>query len=207
MPDKKIPLIFYGDSNTYGYDPADLYENRYPVFQRWTTMVSEAVSDDFEIFPEGMNGRKLPDMRLEQPFLQSLIDRIKDGGILCTMLGTNDLLCRTRPDADIPIGWMERYLDHLRQYLTPRQILIIAPPLVGTPEETDAYVRACRSENRRMNDAFKVLAQQCGASFADASAWGIELSPDMVHFSEAGHRTFAQEMIRLLEEIRQWWEI
>ena len=146
-------------------------------------------------------------MRLEQPFLQSLIDRIKDGGILCTMLGTNDLLCRTRPDADIPIGWMERYLDHLRQYLTPRQILIIAPPLVGTPEETDAYVCACRSENRRMNDAFKVLAKQCGASFADASAWGIELSSDMVHFSEAGHRTFAQEMIRLLEEIRQWWEI
>lgn len=58
-------MIFYGDSNTYGYDPADLAENRYPDADRWTTIVSKQLSENYQVFPEGLNGRQLPDLKYD----------------------------------------------------------------------------------------------------------------------------------------------
>ena len=34
-------ILFYGDSNTYGYDPADPYENRYPEEECWINILCE----------------------------------------------------------------------------------------------------------------------------------------------------------------------
>ena len=59
--DHRRRVIFYGDSNTYGYDPADLADMRYSWSQRWTSIAAERLKGQFEVIPEGMNGRKLPD--------------------------------------------------------------------------------------------------------------------------------------------------
>ena len=53
------------------------------------------------------------------------------------------------------------------------------------------------TEERLLNDSaklaghYRALAQKLGIHFADAGEWGVELSFDGVHFSEAGHQTFA----------------
>ena len=38
------------------------------------------------------------------------------------------------------------------------------------------------------------LAALCGVSFCDASGWGIPVVFDGVHFSEQGHRRFAEQL-------------
>ncbi len=83
----KRNLIFYGDSNTYGYDPADLAENRYPDADRWTTIISTHLSATFRICPEGLNGRQFPDLKYDQGYLISLVKMVEENGIFCTMLG------------------------------------------------------------------------------------------------------------------------
>ena len=58
--DRRRQIIFYGDSNTYGYDPADPYLQMFPYDARWTTIVSKNLQDHFQVLAEGMNGRTLP---------------------------------------------------------------------------------------------------------------------------------------------------
>ncbi len=199
---QKRNIVFYGDSNTWGYDPADPYERRYPSDRRWTTIVSETLREDFQVFPEGMNGRTLPDLAREQPYLLSLIGKVKDNGILCTMLGTNDIVLTMHSDASAPVRRMEQYLRYLMQHLKPEQILIIAPPLIGREDTADPFLRACFMESRKMNAGFMTLASKCGAVSADASLWEIEPAFDLVHFSEKGHQKFAEKMIQLLRSLQ-----
>lgn len=53
-------LIFFGDSNTYGYDPRGFLGGRYPEDMIWTSIVQKALSNEYEVINEGQNGRPLP---------------------------------------------------------------------------------------------------------------------------------------------------
>ena len=48
-------LICYGDSNTYGYDPHDTNEGRYPKEVRWTGILD--TETDWKVENHGVNGR------------------------------------------------------------------------------------------------------------------------------------------------------
>lgn len=41
---------------------------------------------------------------------------------------------------------------------------------------------------------YRDLAALCGVSFCDASGWDIPVVFDGVHFSEQGHRRFAEQL-------------
>ena len=196
--DRRRKIIFYGDSNTYGYDPADPYDQRYPYEERWTTIVSENLKDRFQVIPEGMNGRMLPETPFEQQYLIKLVSLAGSDGILCTMLGTNDILLTTQPDASVPVRKMEKYISFLKMHLDCSQILIIAPPLIGSGYSGDLLYGKYYRESKRMNDAFCTIASKQKVRFSDASEWEIDLSYDQVHFSARGHRTFARKMTELM---------
>ena len=196
--DKISKCIFYGDSNTYGYDPADYMEGRYALRERWTSIAAEQLKERFLILPEGMNGRKLPDLGIDQSYLLKLIRTTGEGDLFCTMLGTNDILNSGRPDARLPIRKMEKYLSFLTGYLLPRQILILAPPYIGDGTETYQLIRLFHSESVRMNQGFAELCRRTGIPFADTAGWDIGLSYDRVHFSADGHRQFAEKIVQLL---------
>ena len=194
-------VIFYGDSNTYGYDPADLYEMRYPKEKRWTAIVEKHFQSALEIRTEGMNGRRLPDLRYDEPHLNRILKMVGADGLLCTMLGTNDILASLEPDAEVPIKRMDAYLRYLLTVLDPGQILIVAPPYVGGANNGDLLYRRFHEESIRMNEAFARMAAERNVRFADAAKWCIDLSFDRVHFSEEGHRVFAAKMIQLLSSL------
>ena len=194
-------VIFYGDSNTYGYDPAGTYEMRYPKEKRWTAVVEEQFRSSLEIRTEGMNGRRLPDLRYDESYIHKILNLLGPDGLLCTMLGTNDILSSLEPDADVPIKRMDAYLRYLLTVLDPGQILIVAPPYVGDANTGDLLYRRFHEESIRMNEAFTEMAAERKGWFADASKWGIDLSFDRAHFSEEGHRVFAAKMIQLLLDV------
>lgn len=197
--EKRRKVVFYGDSNTYGYDPADVYNMRFPENKRWTTIIAGRFISDMEVIPQGMNGRKIPDLRYDKPYLKRMIDTINDNGIFCTMLGTNDLLEAAEHGAERAIRKMEAFLEYLLTCLNSRQILIIAPPYIGSARIPDPLYQKFYSESVRMNNAFRRMAEERKMWFADASAWNIELSFDQVHFSERGHLIFAGRLAEMLE--------
>ncbi len=196
-------LVFYGDSNTWGYDPADMEDGRYPEEACWTSITAKNLGERFEVIPEGQNGRRLPVVTRGHAYLDGLVAKVKDGGILCTMLGTNDVLGLSLPDASGPVRRMQEYLAYLTRELSPEQILIIAPVPSGSPDLPDPYLQAAYAESRKMNDAFRRLSGEAGVLFADAADWNVSLAYDHIHFSAEGHRTFAGEMSRLIKELTQ----
>lgn len=190
---EKHRILFYGDSNTYGYDPADMQEGRYAEEIRWTDRLRLSLGEGWEILDEGQNGRTIPDMRTDNPYLEGLLSGLKDGEIFAFMLGTNDILRTYPPDISVPVGRMEAFLDFLRQRKAAQDLLLIAPPYSGRENGRDLpaqYYKACR----QMNKAFEKLARQRKIPYVNADSWHISLAFDEVHFSEEGHRQFADAM-------------
>lgn len=223
-------ILFYGDSNTYGFDPRD--GGRYPETIRWPDRLAasfaarltdlqspSAVSgaeycaeyeengaEGMMILADGMNGRRVPDLTspAASVYVDAMLRRAVPLDIFAVMLGTNDLWWPMEPDAEIPASSMKLLLEHVRS-------------LCVRERENDAPGSSCRilliapphllendtvrRESRRLTELYRKLAEENGYEFADAETWGIDLAFDRVHFSEKGHRQFAAEMEKVLMSV------
>ena len=124
-------ILFYGDSNTYGYDPANWQTFRYPCEQRWTSILAEKLGEEWSLIPEGMNGRQIPDLLYDRKWLTDILRPLKAGDVFAVMLGTNDILLTTVPDADEAVGRMRVFLQFVKERPPDTEILLIAPPPAG----------------------------------------------------------------------------
>ena len=108
--------------------------------------------------------------------------------IFLVTLGTNDLLQGT--SAKEAATRMEAFLNPLHTHC--KYILLVAPPPMkrGAWVPTDELV----AESIRLAEEYKFLAENLNISFVDTSHWNIELTFDGVHFTEAGHHTFAENL-------------
>ena len=178
-----MKVLCYGDSNTFGYDPRSLLGSRYEPENRWVDIV--AAQTGWEIINAGQNGREIPRRSFELESARELIGQHKPD-LTVIMLGTNDLLQGADPDT--VTARMEAFLRSL-----PGSLFLVAPP----PMQRGAWVPDDRlvACSRLLGSLYRALAQRLGIPFADAADWGIELTFDGVHFSENGHRTFADHLI------------
>ena len=87
-------ILCYGDSNTYGYIPETF--GRYTKNERWTGILSELLSPEYEILEQGMNNRtgffKNPEnIKLcGGEYLPIYLQNHRDIDICILALGTND---------------------------------------------------------------------------------------------------------------------
>ena len=92
-------VFFYGDSNTYGYDPSGMMGGRYPRRSRWTTILSERLEGEWSVARDGMPGRMIPDAGKGLSYVIDALKAERPMDLFAVMLGTNDLLTMRRPDA------------------------------------------------------------------------------------------------------------
>ena len=64
--------------------------------------------------------------------------------------------------------------------------------LSGIPEARKAIAPINKAE------AYQVLSQKLDIAFVNAGQWNVELTFDGVHFTEEGHRAFAEGLYRHL---------
>ena len=189
-------ILCFGDSNTYGYDPRSYLGGRYPASVRWTALLK---TGGWEVANAGENGRCIPRLEQDAKLLSKAALRT-DSEIVTIMLGSNDLLQQPVPSAEVCAERMEWFLTALLQEMRPScQVLLAAPP----PMKLGAWVSdpGTLVESQRLAGCYKTLAQRLGIHFADAGNWGVELAFDGVHFSEQGHRAFADGIRKKLEQI------
>ncbi|MBO4235733.1 MAG: lipase [Firmicutes bacterium] len=176
-------ILCIGDSNTYGYDPRSYFGSRYSEDVRWTDLVS-----GFDVMNWGVNG-----MTVSQAisYYDDVIER-SDYSFVIVMLGGNDLL--TGANAEQTCERMAVLLEKVLKAKKPT--LLIAPPHFREGEWASS--KAEIEESKRLGKMYGELAKGKGCLFADAGSWDIDISYDGVHFSEAGHKTFAEEIEILL---------
>ena len=145
-------VVFFGDSNTYGFDPRDPFDDRYPASVRWTDRLqrmldaayagTEAtrqpdadIPEHWTVISRGQNGRCVPVMPQMSGYIQSMIREVWPVDRFAVMLGTNDLLLTHHPDAALPAAQMRQFLLFLRMKY-PETTVPLKQPM---PRPVDEY--------------------------------------------------------------------
>ena len=168
-------IVCFGDSNTYGFDPRSFFGSRYPADSRWPEVL--AALSGLEVRVDGMNGRRIP--RPGQ-YYRGSFDR------MILMLGTNDLL--QGDSAAEAAARMEAYLRSLS--VPPERLMLVAPAMGAGEWVTPELLR----QSAELARHYQALARELSMPFGDAGAWQIPLCFDGIHFTEAGHRRFAEKI-------------
>ena len=185
-------VLCFGDSNTWGFIPGTC--KRYDEHTRWTGILQDELGADWRIHENGQNGRTTVFPEPGKDFMTGLgalpyaLDTLRPLDAIIIMLGTNDLLCGASPAE--AAERMRIFISDLLVCGLP--LLLVAPPLMqsGTWVESDALIRS----SGQLAPLYRDLAALCGVSFCDASGWDIPVVFDGVHFSEQGHRRFAEQL-------------
>ena len=181
-----MQILCFGDSNTFGYDPRGYLGDRYDEKNRWVDLLASATG--WQLINAGVNGREIP--RNSNPLRE--FSNHPDADLFLIMLGTNDLL--QGASASHTATQMEAFLSRLLPYR--KQILLVSPPQLKrgawVPEEELV------AESVRLGEEYKRVAENLNIPFVDTRQWKIDLAFDGVHFTEDGHHTFAEHLIKQL---------
>ena len=197
-------ILCYGDSNTYGYDPRT--GGRYPKEERWVTILQNLLGADYEIIPEGLNGRTTAYDREDgpwkngYPYLQPCIGSHKPVDEIIIMLGTNDCNFDLYLSAEDIAKGLEKLILMIRNETEEMQgfipeILIVVPAAIKDNYKNSPFAYQLNDESvKKSHDIaplYKVLADKYGCKYLDAST-ACEVSDiDSEHLTVDGHRTLA----------------
>ena len=179
-----MKILCFGDSNTYGYDPRSYFGSQYPAQYRWVDLLARKLN--CKAVNAGENGREIPNREAEFQRFDLMLTNQKPLDLLIVMLGGNDLL-QGNPVENV-VKRMESFLRHIE--LERSKILLMGPPTMQRGEwvPTQALIDASKA----LNHGYKALAERLGVRFADAEEWRISRAFDGVHFTEEGHKAFAE---------------
>lgn len=212
-PARKIRILCYGDSNTYGFDPLT---GRYPPAKRWTNLLGLLLGDGFLVLNEGQNGRTTAfdsygghaDNGLAS--LGECLERNAPADLVIFMLGTNDCVTLLDLSAEEIAKGMEKLLIKVEKYREevgiggPRSI-IVAPPAIRSGFERSPFAFQLDSDSvaksRAIVPLYRQLAEKHSCLFLDAS--GLDVSGyDCEHLTEEGHRTLAEMLAGVIRAQR-----
>ena len=179
-------ILFFGDSNTYGYDPRGFFGDRYAAANRWVDLFTKRTG--YEVINAGANGREIP----RNPYAIKLLTELQEVDIFFVMLGTNDLL--QGASAMEATTRMEAFLSQLLPYC--QRIMLVSPP----PMKRGAWVSSDTmvTESVRLAEEYRLIAEKLSIHFIDTRSWNIELAFDGVHFTEEGHHSFANHLMEVI---------
>lgn len=205
-------ILCYGDSNTYGHNPADC--SRLSV--RWTKLLAESLGDNYEIVEEGLCGRTTV---FDDPFdsglngrdlLEPIIKTHKPLDLIIIMLGTNDLQTRFSPTAPAVARGVETLIKIAKNPFIYGgkipEILVVSPILIDE-ELGNSYfaaiygVKKAADISKQLAPQIEAVAKQHGVLFMDAAKYAKPSPLDGVHMDEENHKKLADAFVDKIKEI------
>lgn len=211
---KEHRVLCFGDSNTYGYDPAR--DGRYGLEERYPAVLQSLLGDDWRIVEEGLPGRTavfddpitegMNGLRVITPILMSHapLDTVT------IMLGTNDSKERFGCNSHlIALGIVRLVKKALTTECwrdnTRPDVLVIVPPCI-TPEYDklmfrDAMGTGCHERSAGIAAQLEPMLRDIpGVRYLDANTLpGAGCSPvDGMHMTAESHMALAHGLYKEL---------
>ena len=189
-------IVVFGDSNTWGSDPAT--GGRLPRPQRWPSVLQRELGPDFEVIAEGLRGRTTVHDDPIEPYrcgadaLPPCLMSHAPVDLLILALGCNDLKKRFSLSAfDVAEG-AARLIFLARAYGEapdgrPPKILLIAPPPVAKLSAYAEMFEGSAEKSRLLGERYRAVAEQEGVAFLDAGAVIRCSDLDGIHYEADQH--------------------
>ncbi len=204
MSSTRFTLLCYGDSNTWGFDPAS--GGRFPAHRRWTGVLREELSDElgerYHVVEEGLCGRTTvwddpiegmtPSEKNGKTYLGPCLASHAPLGAVILMLGTNDLKARfSLPASDIANGAGALVDLILRNGVgpdgvAPRVLLVAPPPLASLTGLAEMFTGAAEKAKRFAAEYARV-AEERACDFLNAGEVIASSPLDGLHFEASEH--------------------
>lgn len=199
----RISVLCYGDSNTYGYEPAT--GGRYSAEKRWTNILAEKLGSRYEVISEGLNGRTTAYDREGAAWKNGTCSFVaclgthKPVDYVVIMLGTNDCNDGLGLSAESIADGMEQLVCLAEEHSAELQgyipeIIVVSPPAVRGDRDNSPFADQITDEtmkkSRDIEPLYRALAERHLVRFVSATESAVDL--DCVHLSEEGHRQMAE---------------
>ncbi len=191
-----ITLLCFGDSNTWGFDPATW--ERYPQGIRWPGVLRNELGEGYKIIEEGLNGRTAVVNNSLDGFSNSETDLATALTIHCPlnlvilMLGTNDLIMRSSASPDDIGKGIDILLDIICQSgagpggSAPAVLLLAPPPIGALAGETEA-LKSAAVQSHLFAERYASLAADFDCAFLNAGEIVRSSEIDGFHLDASEH--------------------
>lgn len=194
-------VLCYGDSNTWGYDPATGERHRYD--SRWPTVAARELGEGYRLIPEGMNGRTTVQNDPVEPhtnglsYLAPALISHKPLDAVIIALGTNDTKARfSLAPGDIAKG-MRQLVRHVQTSEAgprggaPAVGIVTPPPIVG-PTSFGGSFAGAEERSAALVEEYRLLGEELSIPVLEAGRFGSFAVPDGIHFDETGQEALGR---------------
>lgn len=205
-------VVCYGDSNTWGADPAGT--GRFAPDVRWTGVLQAELGSGYKIIEEGLNGRTtniedtIEEDRNGRRQLPPTIESHRPFDLMIIMLGTNDLKQRNnRSAADIAQS-ASKLAELARKSLAgpdggnPKVLLMAPPATVRAGHGLDQLFEGSVEKSKRFPEQYAFYAAAAGVEFLDAGSIVVSSPVDGIHLDPDEHaklgRAVAAQVRRII---------
>ena len=209
--DRKVTVLCYGDSNTYGYNPTN--GMRYPENVRWTGRLQKLLGEDYRVIEEGCNGRTtvfddpIEGWKNGLSYLRPCLNTHKPVDFVILMLGSNDLkevfhaAAEEIADGAGILVRVTQEFTRAKQGYVPK-IILVSPPEIGEGiRNSNFYGSFCENaidRSREFPKWYRRTAEKYGCIFLDAARYINPSAEDSLHLSPEAHRELAEQLYKVL---------
>lgn len=193
-------VVCFGDSNTYGYRPAD--GKRYSYEERWTGILNERLRHfGYVVAEEGLVGRTTvfdDSFRYGRNGAKTLpvVLETHNPSVVILMLGTNDCKAEFRASSKTIAGGIETLINQIKNYDPSITIVLASPIHLGEKVHEAQYDPEFDEHSVDVSKALKKeylrIALKYNCSFIAASDYASPSIEDQEHLTAAGHRDLAR---------------
>lgn len=199
-------ILCFGDSNTWGYDPAATAASPFPLRYapevRWPGVLARELGNGWRVIEEGQNGRAAVHedrtalaSRCGRDYLLPCLESHHPLDVVAIMLGTNDLkACHHLPAPDIANGVGVLVQLILRSTAGPGarapKVLVICPAAIGNLDSMpDLATRFAGARERSLDlpRLYAAMSALHGVEFLNAQEMTSVSPMDGLHFTAQDH--------------------
>lgn len=202
-------VLCYGDSNTWGSDPAG--NGRFAPDVRWTGVLARELGDGYRVIEEGLGGRTtniddpIEQYRDGRAQLRPCLESHQPFDLIVIMLGTNDLKARHNRSASdiaqsaVALGDIARLSGCGIAGAAPK-VLIVAPPATAKLSTYDGMFAGADVKSREFSRRYADFSAKRGFPFLDAGSVIRSSDLDGIHFEAPEHEKLGR---RMADEVRR----
>ncbi len=207
----KKTVLCYGDSITWGKNPAD--EKRMSSDERWTGVLGNGLGNDYSVIEEGLPGRTTvwddPVSGTYKNGLNYLIpclDSHRPIDLCILMLGTNDLKKRFSLSATEIARGITVLVEVIKKSETGPEgtapkILLLAPPQIIKSSKFSDEFRNSYNKSQKLPDYYAKIANNYSLEFIDTSKIIVASELDGVHPDVSEHLKLGNAVLKKVKEI------